>query len=99
MVTYCAFDLLAYRGRDLRAEPIERRKARLQQLLASTTTGILYVSSVDDGAWLYAQALALQLEGVVAKRAGSAYSGGRSPDWLKIKRPHAIPPGRFRRAG
>lgn len=99
LVVLAAFDLLAHRGQDLRGEPIERRKALLQQLLAQTTTGILYVSSVEDGTWLYDQVLALQLEGVVAKRAGSAYTSGRSPDWLKIKRPGAIPPGRFRRGG
>lgn len=99
LVVLCAFDLLAHRGRDLRGQPIERRKAALQQLLASATTGLLYVSHIDDGAWLFDQVLTLQLEGVVAKRAGSTYTAGRSPDWLKIKRSGAVPPGRFRRAG
>lgn len=99
LVVLCAFDLLAYYGRDLRALPIEQRKAQLQQLLAGTTTGLLYVSAVEDGAWLYHQVLQLKLEGVVAKRAGSAYTAGRSSDWLKIKRPGAVPPGRFRRGG
>ncbi|MFS8930930.1 hypothetical protein [Cupriavidus taiwanensis] len=97
LVVLCAFDLLAHRGRDLRGQPIERRKAQLQQLLGTTTTGLLYVSHVDDGPWLFDQVLALRLEGVVAKRAGSVYTAGRSPDWLKIKRPGAVPPGRFRR--
>src|SRR4030095_15683587 len=26
-----------------------------------------------------------RLEGIVAKRASSAYTGGRSPDWIKVK--------------
>ncbi|MCY1263152.1 Multifunctional non-homologous end joining protein LigD [compost metagenome] len=99
LVVLCAFDLLAYCGRDLRALPIEQRKAQLQQLLAGTTTGLLYVSAVEDGTWLYHQVLQLKLEGVVAKRAGSAYTAGRSSDWLKIKRPGAVPPVRFRRGG
>jgi len=61
------------------------------------TVGLLYVSEVEDGAWLYRQVLALELEGVVAKRAGSTYKGGLSYDWLKIKRPGAVPPELFRR--
>jgi bifunctional non-homologous end joining protein LigD len=35
---------------------------------------------------------------VAAKRLGSPYRPGvRSPDWLKIKRPGAVPPERFKR--
>jgi len=59
---------------------------------------LLFVQSVEDGAWLYRQALELELEGIVGKRAGNAYRcGNRSPDWVKIKRPGAVPPQRFRR--
>ncbi|TDF54503.1 hypothetical protein [Cupriavidus sp. L7L] len=96
-VALCAFDLLVLRGQDIRDWPIEKRKKALCDLLRGVTVGLLYVSEVDDGAWLYRQVLALGLEGVVAKRAGSAYRGGLSYDWLKIKRPGATPPGRFRR--
>ncbi|SPA23997.1 hypothetical protein [Cupriavidus taiwanensis] len=61
--------------------------------------GLLYVDSVEDGAWLYGHALTLGLEGVVGKRAGSTYrSGKRSRDWLTVKRPGAVPPGRFSRS-
>jgi len=46
--------------------------------------------------WLCEQAAALAIEGVVAKRLASPYrSGERSDDWIKVKRPNAIPPGRF----
>ncbi|KAI3597732.1 hypothetical protein D8I24_6548 [Cupriavidus necator H850] len=41
LVVLATFDLLAHQGRDLYGAPIERRKARLQQLLAGTDTGIL----------------------------------------------------------
>lgn len=92
----CAFDLVAHAGRDLRQQPYERRKAQLRELLTSAS-GLLFVDSVDDGAWLYDAALGLKLEGVVAKRAGSPYVAGTSPDWLKIKRPGATPPSRFHR--
>ena len=56
------------------------------------------MDSLDDGAWLYSHALSLELEGMVAKRAGSVYlSGERSGDWIRIKRPGTVPPKRFRR--
>lgn len=57
-----------------------------------------FVDSEADGEWLYNAVLGLKLEGVVAKRARSCYVAGISPDWLKIKRPGAVVPGRFHRA-
>ncbi|SPR97332.1 ATP-dependent DNA ligase [Cupriavidus taiwanensis] len=97
-VAYCVFDLLVEKQKDMRPQPIERRKAALQKLLTSLPPGMLYVADVDDGEWLYSHALALGLEGVVGKRAGSVYrSGERSRDWVKVKRPGAVPPERFRR--
>lgn len=97
-VVLCAFDLLVHRGADVRGKPIEERKARLADLVAGLP-GVLYVSGIDDGAAAWNAVLALQLEGIVAKRAGSLYKAGRSPDWLKIKRPGATPAGRFKRDG
>ncbi|AGW94587.1 hypothetical protein N234_31565 [Ralstonia pickettii DTP0602] len=97
-VVYCVFDLLVGKGKDLRGEPLERRKAALRKLLSAPAAGLLYVDSVEDGAWLYGHALTLGLEGVAGKRAGSVYrSGERSRDWIKIKRPGAVPPQRFSR--
>ncbi|WP_249221234.1 hypothetical protein [Cupriavidus sp. KK10] len=97
-VAYCVFDLLVGKGKDFRGQPIERRKAALRKLLDEPPAGLLYVDSVEDGAWLYGHALTLGLEGVVGKRAGSLYQGGeRSRDWIKIKRPGAVPHQRFTR--
>ncbi|MGH8807998.1 MAG: hypothetical protein ACREX0_08985 [Noviherbaspirillum sp.] len=97
LVVYCAFDLLVHDGKDIRAEPIERRKAQLRQLLAGVRQGILFVDSEVDGQWLFDAAVQLELEGVVAKRQGSAYVGGESSDWLKIKRRGWSSKGAFRR--
>ena len=45
---------------------------------------------------MYRAALELSLEGIVAKRLASTYQPGvRSRDWLKIKRPGAVPAERF----
>jgi bifunctional non-homologous end joining protein LigD len=98
-VAFLVFDLVAHRGSDIRAWPVERRKAALQQLLTPAPPSVLYVGHVEEGGeQLYAQACALQLEGIVCKRLGSAYAGGeRNGDWLKVKRPGAVPAQRFTR--
>jgi bifunctional non-homologous end joining protein LigD len=98
-VVFCAFDILILAGEDVRGWPLVERKAALRELLAKPPEFVLYVQDVPgEVAGLYQQAVAWQLEGIVAKQMASVYqSGVRSPDWLKIKRPGAIPPGRFRR--
>ena len=98
-VAFLAFDLLAYRGRDVRVWPVERRKAALQRLLTPAPPSVLYVSHLEEGGdTLYAHACTLRLEGIVCKRLGSPYADGqRNGDWLKVKRPGAIPPERFQR--
>lgn len=98
-VAFLVFDLLAFNGADIRDWPLERRKEALQRLLTPAPTAVLYVSHLDsDGDQLYATACALGLEGIVCKRLGSPYADGqRSGDWLKVKRPGAVPAGRFKR--
>jgi bifunctional non-homologous end joining protein LigD len=98
-VVFCAFDLLVHRGQDMRAKPLKQRKAKLARALEKPLAHVLLVQDMPDKvAWLYEQALALQLEGIVAKRLDSPYLAGvRSDNWLKIKRPGAIPAQRFKR--
>lgn len=99
-VVFCAFDLLAHAGRSLIAEPLEHRKESLRKLLADKLKSVMYVGHFESkhGATLYSQAVALKLEGLVAKRSGSKYvPGARSADWTKCKVPGAVPPERFQR--
>jgi bifunctional non-homologous end joining protein LigD len=67
-------------------------------ILAEPLPSVLLVGTLDtEGKWLYQQALALRLEGIVGKLLDSRYFPGiRSRDWLKIKRPGVVPPERFR---
>lgn len=98
LVVYCVFDVLIAMGKDLRSTALEKRKALVSKMLRSHADRLLLVTGVDDGAWLYSSALQLQLEGVVGKRLGSLYQDGiRSEDWIKVKRPGAVPPERFKR--
>jgi bifunctional non-homologous end joining protein LigD len=86
----CAFDLLELDGEDLRALPIEKRKARLARLLKNPHAGIALNQHYDaDGAIIFREACKLGCEGIVSKRLGSPYRSGRSDHWLKIKNPRA----------
>ena len=85
---HCAFDLLELDGKDLRREPIERRKTLLAQLLRGSHSSIVLNEHFEeDGAIVYREACRLGCEGIVSKRLGSSYRSGRSPHWLKIKNP------------
>jgi bifunctional non-homologous end joining protein LigD len=84
-VTFVAFDLLRRYGVDLTARPYRERRATLERW-AAEHPGWTLSPSFDDGAATETAAREHGLEGVVAKRTGSAYRpGARSPDWLKLR--------------
>ncbi len=79
------FDCLALGGYDLRRLPLTRRKECLR-LLVPPLGPVHFVDHVQGDGQAFLEAAAEQhLEGIVAKRAGRAYAGGRSGDWIKIK--------------
>jgi bifunctional non-homologous end joining protein LigD len=85
-VQFVAFDLLWLDGQSLLDLPLAERRARLVEVLVETRD--IRLSQVVEGAGkdFFAQVKALQLEGMVAKRAASPYRpGARSHDWRKIK--------------
>jgi bifunctional non-homologous end joining protein LigD len=87
---HCAFDLLELDGKDLRREPIEKRKELLAELLAGSQVSLVFNECFEeDGATVYREACKLGCEGIVSKRLGSSYRSGRSLRWLKIKNPAA----------
>jgi bifunctional non-homologous end joining protein LigD len=86
-ITYLAFDLLHLDGRDLRAEPLARRKELLASLLERAPAGpIRYADHVGgSGREFLAASCSLALEGAVSKRADAPYRPGRTSDWRKTK--------------
>jgi bifunctional non-homologous end joining protein LigD len=87
---HCAFDLLELDGRDLRREPIEKRKELLARLLRGSHLSIVLNEHFEkDGAIVFREACKLGCEGVVSKRLGSPYRLGRSPHWVKAKNPNS----------
>ncbi len=84
-LVYFAFDLLHLDGYDLRRATLVERKAALQALLASNgDTPIRYSEHLEgDGALIFRHASRIGLEGIVSKKASSAYQSGRTKNWLK----------------
>jgi ATP-dependent DNA ligase len=57
-------------------------------MLAKDGLGLRFNEHMEgDGPTVFAHACKLGLEGVVSKRKNSPYRSGRSPDWLKMKKP------------
>ena len=85
-LTYYVFDILELDGRDLRDEPLTRRKEILRKLLQGAPDAIRYSEDVvGHGDKVLAQACRLGLEGIVSKQADKPYVSRRAPSWLKIK--------------
>ena len=96
-VVFCVFDVLMAGGRRLVDLPLVDRRPHLTAL--RELPGIKVVDAQDgEGEALFAQALRLGLEGIVAKRLDSRYlAGSRTADWLKIRRPGPALAERFKR--
>lgn len=85
---FYAFDLLAFKGKDLRKLPLSNRRSLLENIVLKSMREPVRVSAVFDASpnQLIAAAKKTGLEGVIAKRAGSRYeSGERSGAWVKYK--------------
>jgi bifunctional non-homologous end joining protein LigD len=80
------FDLPRLNGDDLRPLPLRERKTRLRSTLEFK--GPIRFNphrNGEHGEELFREACQKGLEGVIAKRADSPYTGSRSRDWLKLK--------------
>jgi len=84
-VTFVAFDVLYGNGRDLREEPLERRKAVLEGVLTGRGPVMYSKHVIGDGKSLYEIAKSRDLEGIVGKERASTYVEKRSRAWVKIK--------------
>ncbi len=85
--TFMVFDLLRLDGADLTAEPLERRRELLVDLMEGAPWQV--PTAYDDGPMLYEATRQQGLEGIVSKRLSSRYVfGERSPHWLKFAHRH-----------
>jgi DNA ligase D-like protein (predicted ligase) len=82
---YYVFDVLYANGADVRAMPLEARRAVLDGLLRRRDPLRVTEQMTGDGAALLADACREGWEGLIAKRLGTPYVSTRSRDWLKLK--------------
>jgi bifunctional non-homologous end joining protein LigD len=85
-LTFYAFDLIYLNGRDLRRQPLIKRKAALKKLLAGAPEGLLYAEHLEvQGRAVFEHACRMGLEGIVSKRTDAPYRPGVQESWLKLK--------------
>lgn len=86
-IQYFAFDLPYFAGHDLRKVPLVERRALLRRIFGHNASPRLQFSEdfeASAGDMLDA-ACRMKLEGVIGKRADSAYVSARSNTWIKLK--------------
>ena len=82
---YMAFDLLYRDGRDLTARPLAYRRVGLERVLAGSELVFPVRRLAPDGLAAWQQVIERGYEGYVAKDEASAYEGGPTKRWLKVK--------------
>lgn len=87
ILIYYVFDLLHLNGHDTVELPLLDRKQLLKSLLPESPH-IQYCDHVEAmGITVYEQAIAMGMEGVIAKKSNSTYDPNlRSSNWLKFKK-------------
>ena len=80
-----AFDLLYQDRRDLTGRPLRDRRARLEDVVASSDLVFPVRRLAPDGLEAWAQVVERGFEGYVAKDETSVYEGGPTRQWLKVK--------------
>jgi ATP-dependent DNA ligase len=84
-----AFDLLELNSEDYRQHSLEKRKAKLEKILARTQGMRLSEHLDGDGESIFQHACKMGLEGIVSKRRDIPYRSGRTKSWMKIKTPNS----------
>jgi bifunctional non-homologous end joining protein LigD len=87
-VFYYVFDILWLEGHDVRKLPLRTRKRLLRDALEFHGNVRWTQHRNRDGEKFFVEACRKRWEGLIAKRADSAYVTTRSRDWLKFKCEH-----------
>lgn len=83
-VTYVVFDVLQYKGKDLRKMPLMNRKEILSGIqMPNKHFGVIpFIEAAGEA--LFTQMEAQELEGMVGKKQNSIYESRRSVSWQKV---------------
>ena len=79
------FDIVWLDGQDVRDVPLRARKRLLREALTFEDPIRFTAHRNEHGEAFFAEACRKGWEGLIAKRADSAYTASRSRDWLKLK--------------
>ncbi len=82
---YFVFDLIYLDGYDLRNVSLSERRRLLERIVSPGGNLRISDAFANAGEDMLEAARSNDLEGIVAKRAGSCYESRRSREWLKIK--------------
>jgi bifunctional non-homologous end joining protein LigD len=82
---YMVFDVLVLGGRDLRGEPLKKRRRTLEKLISGHEMILPTRRLASDGLKAWEEAVERGYEGIVAKDPESPYVPGRTLKWLKVK--------------
>jgi bifunctional non-homologous end joining protein LigD len=80
-----AFDLLYHDRRDLTGRPLRERRARLEDVVIGSDLVFPVRRLAADALAAWTQVIERGYEGLVAKDDASAYEGGPTRRWLKVK--------------
>ena len=87
---YYVFDILSFNTKDICDHPLIERKKLLKKILKETDVIKYSDHIVGKGINFFKAAQEKELEGIMGKKADSAYyKGKRSSEWLKIKHHHS----------
>src|SRR5215470_5764943 len=79
------FDLLHQDGRELTGRPLRDRRARLETVVAGSEFVLPVRRLAKNGFGAWAEVIARDFEGLVAKDEASLYEPGPTRRWLKVK--------------
>ena len=80
-----AFDLLCQDGREFTGRPLRDRRARLENIVAGSDLVLPVRRLARNGFEAWAEVIAYDYEGLVAKDEASLYEAGPTRRWLKVK--------------
>jgi bifunctional non-homologous end joining protein LigD len=82
---FMAFDLLHQDGRELTGRPLRERRARMEDTVAGADLVLPVRRLAKNGFEAWAEVIARDCEGLVAKDETSLYEPGPTRRWLKVK--------------
>jgi len=82
---FMVFDLLHQDGRELIGRPLRDRRARLENAIAGSEFALPVRRFAKNGFAAWAEVIANDHEGLVAKEETSLYEAGQTRRWLKVK--------------